>query len=143
MLAGGEGRGQREERGTAIDRKGRDFCMRSAPYTGPEPTLDYLQLNYGWVWAYCGLPCGHDAAIPLNPIITRLGGNAPAVALRSRLRCTVCGRRSATLRAPSIIDHAFARMPTSKIPAPLRIAQWAPHARGAGDMLNWEVVEQR
>ena len=117
--------------------------MKSAPYTGPEPTLGHLREMYGWVWAYCGIPCAHDAAIPLDPIVVRLGAGAPADALRSRLRCTACGRRSATLRVPSIVDHAFARIPTSKIPAPLRIAQWAPHARGAGDALNREIAEQR
>src|ERR1700724_131323 len=105
--------------------------MKPSRYTGPELTLAQLRASYGWVWARCGLPCAHDAAIPLDPIVTRLGGDAPAESLRSRLRCTECGGRSATLRVPSIVDHAFAPIPTSKVPAPLRTAQWTPHTQSA------------
>ena len=94
--------------------------MTPARYTGPEPTLEHLRSNYGWVWARCALPCAHDAAIPLAPIVARLGADKPAQALRGRLRCTVCGRRQAGLRMPSwAMENGIASLPLDHVPPAL------------------------
>jgi hypothetical protein len=102
--------------------------MKSAPYTGPEPTLQQLQSQFGWVRARCGVCCAHYAAIPLDRIIPRLGTSAPANALRKRLRCTACGKRGAEIRAPSMVGHDLAALPADKVPAALRIADRVPHS---------------
>lgn len=36
-------------------------------------TLGALRSNRRWLWANCTLPCSHAAAIPLAPIVERLG----------------------------------------------------------------------
>jgi len=51
MLAGGEGRRQCAQPGPGADRSRSDPGMRSAPYTGPEPTLGAPKNQHGWVWA--------------------------------------------------------------------------------------------
>ena len=87
-------------------------------YTGPEPTLGALHAGHGWLWANCALPCSHAAALPLAPIVERLGGNAPAEALRRRLRCTVCGSRGGNLSMPSWQDtnRGWAKLPRDRMP---------------------------
>lgn len=94
--------------------------MKSAPYLGPEPTIEQLHKQFGWMWACCGVDCSHYAALPLRCIAERLGAGAPASALRKRLRCTRCGRRSAVLSAPSVVDHRLAPLPLNKVPEDLR-----------------------
>ena len=94
--------------------------MKSKRYTGPEPTIEQLRKQFGWMWAYCGIDCSHYAALPLGCIAARVGANAPASALRKRLRCTRCGRRSAVLSAPSVVDHGLAPLPLNKVPEGLR-----------------------
>jgi hypothetical protein len=85
--------------------------MKSRPYTGPEPTIEQLQKQFGWMWASCGIDWSHYAALPLGCIVARVGADAPASALRKRLRCTRCGRRPAVLSAPSVVDHGLAPLP--------------------------------
>lgn len=94
--------------------------MKSKPYTGPEPTIEQLRKQFGWIWARCGINCSHYAALPLGIIAARLGSDAPASALRKRLRCTRCGRLGAGLRAPSVVDHGLAPLPLHRVPSLLR-----------------------
>jgi hypothetical protein len=94
--------------------------MKSKPYTGPEPTIEQLRNQFGWMWACCGIECSHYAALPLHCVAVRLGSDAPASALRKRLRCTRCGRLGAGLRAPSVVDHGLAPLPLNRVPEYLR-----------------------
>jgi hypothetical protein len=66
------------------------------------PTLADLAASPGaaWFWVYCGIPCGHSAAIPWQAVIGRLGQAASSNRLRAALRCSRCGKRGATLRLP-------------------------------------------
>ena len=62
---------------------------------------------------------GADAqAMALAPILERLGADAPADALRSRLRCTVCGERRASITLPSWKDigSGLAKLPRERMP---------------------------
>lgn len=90
--------------------------MPSAPYLGPEPTIEQLRKQFGWMWACCGIECSHYAALPLGWVVRRLGAHASASTLRRRLRCTQCGRRTAVLSAPSAVDHGLAPLPLNKVP---------------------------
>jgi hypothetical protein len=94
--------------------------MKPAPYLGPEPTIERLRRQFGWMWATCGMTCGHYAAPPLVRIVARLGADAPASALRRRLRCTVCSKLGAGIRAPSVVEHSLAPLPLDRVPAYLR-----------------------
>lgn len=70
----------------------------------PEMTLDELQshsLGFPYVWVHCPLPCAHSAAIPIHALVKRCGPGAPAIALRHKMRCTVCGRLGASFSFPS------------------------------------------
>jgi len=110
--------------------------MTTAPYLGPEPTLTQLQKQFGWMWAWCGVPCAHSAALPLERIAARLGGDAPAAALRKRLRCTICGKLGAGIRAPSMVGHDLAPLPLDLVPPALRLATRVPHMFRRGCVLN-------
>jgi hypothetical protein len=33
--------------------------MKPAPYTGPEPTIEQLRKQFGWMWACRGIECSH------------------------------------------------------------------------------------
>jgi hypothetical protein len=94
--------------------------MKPAPYPGLDPTIAQLREFFGWVWACCGLPCSHRAAIPLARVIDRLGASSPADALRKRLRCTKCGRLGVTIRTPSADCFGYAPLPVEMVPAALR-----------------------
>jgi hypothetical protein len=101
--------------------------MKPAPHTGPEPTIEQMLQSFGWVWACCGLPCCHRAAIPLDRVIGRLAADAPADALRKRLRCTKCGQLGVTIRAPSADQFGYAALPVEMVPPGLRVALRMPH----------------
>ena len=45
--------------------------------------------------------CGHRVAVALVPFVIRWGADASSDMLRKHARCTVCGRREATLQHPS------------------------------------------
>ena len=94
--------------------------MTFKPYTGPEPTIEQLHQQFGWMWVRCGIDCAHYAALPLRCIAARVGADAPASELRQRLRCTRCGRRGAELRAPSVVDRRLAPLPLGMVPEGLR-----------------------
>jgi hypothetical protein len=49
--------------------------------------------------------------------VERLGGNAPTDAQRSRLRCTICRARRASLTLPSWtdIESGFAKLPRDRM----------------------------
>ncbi|MDP2150312.1 MAG: hypothetical protein Q8K13_11790 [Parvibaculum sp.] len=58
-----------------------------------------------WVRLYCDTPgCGRHAAVALVPLILRWGPQAPRRWLESRFRCTACGRRNTSIRAPSMMS---------------------------------------
>ncbi len=65
-------------------------------------TLADLRTGACWVWLYCeGRDCHHSAPMALAPPIIRWGADGSSDLLRQRVRCTQCGSRGATLRAPS------------------------------------------
>ena len=113
--------------------------MTSKPYTGPEPTIEQLRKQFGWMWARCGIDCAHYAALPLGCIAARVGADAPASALRQRLRCTRCGRRGAELRAPSVVDRALAPLPHHMVPEALRREMAREALRRIG--VGWPVAK--
>lgn len=77
--------------------------MREPP--PPIPTLEQLQKDEDWLWVYCtSFTCTHHKAMKLAPLIERWGPNTSSDRLRQSGRCTKCGHKGATLRAPSWIN---------------------------------------
>lgn len=101
-------------------------------YAGPEPTIEQLRKQFGWMWARCGVECSHNAALPLSWVAARIGADAPASALRKRLRCTHCGKRMAVLRAPSARIDGWAPLPMDRVPEGLRLELARQALRGLG-----------
>jgi hypothetical protein len=56
-----------------------------------------------WMWLCCS--CGHRVAVALVPFVIRWGADASSDVLRTHARCTVCGRRGASLQHPSWADE--------------------------------------
>jgi hypothetical protein len=55
-----------------------------------------------WVRLYCETPdCGNHKAVALVPLVLRWGPDAPRDWLLTRFRCSKCGRRNSSIRAPS------------------------------------------
>jgi hypothetical protein len=98
------------------------------------PTLAQMKDHANWVWANCGLGCGHHSAIPLDPVISRWGAGASADRLRASLRCTKCGKLGATLSAPSWVcaTHGWQRLPLDQVPTGLRSWMARDALRGIG-----------
>jgi hypothetical protein len=117
--------------------------MTSAPYLGPEPTIAQLRKQFGWMWAYCGIACSHRSALPLGIIAQLLGGDAPASALRRRLRCSRCGRRTASLSAPSVVDHGLAPLPLYMVPEHLRREIACDALRSIGGEVPGPAIRER
>jgi hypothetical protein len=67
------------------------------------PTLGQLLRQPYWLWLCWG--CGHRVAVALVPFVIRWGADASSDVLRTHARCTVCGRRGATLQHPSWRDE--------------------------------------
>jgi hypothetical protein len=42
--------------------------MKSKPFTGPEPTIEQLREQFGWMLACCGIQCSHRAALASNSL---------------------------------------------------------------------------
>jgi hypothetical protein len=101
---------------------------------GPIPTLSQLRAQSGWLWAQCPIPCAHAAAIPLDPIVARMGASASSDRLRRRLVCTVCGSRGAELTLPSWVDvnQGSAKLPLDRVPAWLTRAMTTDALRTIG-----------
>lgn len=59
-------------------------------------TLDDIAPSFQ-VYAVC-VPCHRTEPLPLTELIDRFGKDLPVAALRPRLRCRVCGRRSGDMR---------------------------------------------
>jgi hypothetical protein len=89
---------------------------------GPVPTISDLAGAYGWVWAHCVVACNHSAAIPLAPIIARLGTESSSDRLRAALKCSKCGRREMEINLPSWgdINSGYAKLPLDRVPHGLR-----------------------
>jgi hypothetical protein len=64
------------------------------------PTLGRLLHAPYWLWLRCDA-CNHRVAVALVPFIIRWGADASSDVLRAQARCTVCGRRAASLQHPS------------------------------------------
>jgi len=58
-----------------------------------------------WLWLRCNA-CGHCVAVALVPFVIRWGADASSDVLRTHARCTVCGRRGASLQHPSWADES-------------------------------------
>jgi hypothetical protein len=74
---------------------------------GPIPTLGQLQQGNGgkWFWVHCESGnCHHKAPMAIAPLIIRWGPNVSSDKLRRCARCTKCGHKGASLRAPSYIN---------------------------------------
>lgn len=98
----------------------KEHAPRRRPKTppGPVPTMGQIAKEDAWVWAYCGLGCNHSAAIPLPPLVDRLGADASSDRLRSALTCSVCGKRGATIRKPSwsVTTQSYGGLPFDLAP---------------------------
>jgi hypothetical protein len=66
----------------------------------PVPTLGALLHQPYWLWLRCDA-CDHRVAAALVPFVIRWGADASSDVLRTHARCSVCGRRGATLQHPS------------------------------------------
>ncbi len=62
----------------------------------PVLTLDDIARSFQ-VYAVC-VPCQRTEPLPVAALIERFGGELPVTALRTRLRCEMCGQRSADMR---------------------------------------------
>jgi hypothetical protein len=71
----------------------------------PVPTLGELLHQPYWLWLRCNA-CGHCVAVALVPFVIRWGADASSDVLRTHARCTVCGRRGASLQHPSWADES-------------------------------------
>jgi hypothetical protein len=109
-----------------------DPGKRDRAPAGPVPTLAQLARETSWVWAHCTMTCGHTSAIPLAPIVARLGAHASSDRLRACLRCTKCGKRGGLLKHPSWpgMHERAAPLPFDQVPAGLKRAM-ADHALAA------------
>jgi len=63
------------------------------------PTLGALLHQPYWLWLRCS--CGHRVPVAIVPFVIRWGADASSDILRKHARCTVCGRRGASLQHPS------------------------------------------
>ncbi|MEX2126921.1 MAG: hypothetical protein WD871_01585 [Xanthobacteraceae bacterium] len=78
----------------------------------PVPTLGELRRTSCWFWVHCRrIDCHHRAPIALVPLIIRWGHDASSDRLRHAARCTRCGRKGATLTAPSYVDSRVGFQP--------------------------------
>lgn len=66
-------------------------------------TLGHLRRRSVDVFAWCD-ECGHNATLPIGPLIERFGPTLPVRRLSPFLKCTDCGRRAAEAR-PAPGDH--------------------------------------
>lgn len=104
---------------------------------GPIPTVGQLASESSWVWARCSLPCMHDAAIPLAPIVARFGADASSNRLRNALCCTVCGKRGALLQHPSWeMADGYPSVPLDRVPVGLRREMAREALRGIGVLIQ-------
>ena len=73
------------------------------PNDNPVLTIGQLAaVEPRWVRLSCDtIGCGHHTAIALVPLVLRWGPDAPRSWLDTRFRCTKCGRRNTSVRAPS------------------------------------------
>jgi hypothetical protein len=100
------------------------FCDQHAPprrhraLAGPVPTMRELAEADAWVWAHCGLGCNYSAAIPLAPVVSRIGSDASSDRFRAALKCTACGKRGATIRTPSwnVSKQSYSDLPFDRAP---------------------------
>jgi hypothetical protein len=67
------------------------------------PTLGALLQAPYWTWLCCS--CGHRVPVALVPFVIRWGADASSDMLRRQARCSVCGRRGATLQHPGWEDE--------------------------------------
>jgi len=67
------------------------------------PTLAELREHSAWVWLWCER-CQHHAPVAFVPLMIRWGANASSNKLRQCARCSVCGRKGATLQHPGWVD---------------------------------------
>jgi hypothetical protein len=71
------------------------------------PTLAQLRRESCWLWLNCLDPaCGNCTAFALAPFMIRWGPNASSDLLRTRVRCSVCAQRGASITAPSNKDRS-------------------------------------
>jgi hypothetical protein len=74
-----------------------------------------------WLWVNCqNVKCLHRAPTALAPLIIRWGEEASSDVLRRCARCSKCGRKGASLTAPSWdnLDTGFAAFPAERLEAP-------------------------
>src|SRR5215467_2386851 len=90
---------------------------RPRPPAPALPTLGQLLHQPYWLWLRCDA-CGHHVAVALVPFVIRWGADASSDVLRTHARCTVCGRRGATLQHPSWGDEivGWEAFPVAKPP---------------------------
>src|SRR5215831_21283595 len=75
-------------------------------------TLGEINTPPHWFWVCCeGSDCGHHAPMAITPLVIRWGPNTSSDKLRRSARCTVCGRKGATLKHPSWHDEQVGWQP--------------------------------
>jgi hypothetical protein len=71
-----------------------------------------------WLWVNClNTRCLHRAPAALTPFIIRWGKDASSDVLRHCTKCSRCGRKGASLTAPSweSLDIGFALFPAERM----------------------------
>lgn len=88
------------------------------------PTLrQHLAHFPGWLWAQRDA-CGCTKAVPLYPVIARLGPDATLEDARRALRCVTCRAHPDGFTVPSPVgSHGYDVPPVERFAAPLR--KWA------------------
>jgi hypothetical protein len=78
----------------------------------PIPTLE--SFSPPWVWIDCtntAANCHHSAPMAVTPLVIRWGFGTSSDKLRASARCTKCGHKGASLRAPSWKDSVVGVQP--------------------------------
>jgi hypothetical protein len=91
-------------------------------YSGEIPKLEQLRRDCCWIWLNCAAPgCRHRAPIAFTPYIIRWGADASSDMLRRCARCSVCGKKGATLthassgRRSALTGHSWQLFPADEM----------------------------
>ena len=78
-------------------REERQAERRPAPMREPPPVLSDLLAQGLGIFCWCNR-CGHNAEVPVQALIARLGPTLPVPALARHMRCAGCGGRDISAR---------------------------------------------
>src|SRR5262245_14674453 len=87
-------------------------AMPRQTYTGPRPTLRQMRQGACWVRVNCqNTKCRYRDPVAVATLIIRWGGDASSDMLRRSAKCSQCGRKGASLTAPSWAGADMASTP--------------------------------